>query len=303
MKIAILDYPGSSKASLYGLQELFEMANRAVAELLVERRFYPQIVQWVNQADMASEFAVVIIPPSGSMQYYLDPAPSMLEWLVGQRKSGAVLASACAGAFILAQTGLLANKTCTTHWALAGLFRQRFHNIDLKPEAILINEGGILTAGGMMSWLDLGLELVSTLSSPAVMRLLGKMLVVDTGGREQRFYQQFSPNLQHGDSAVLNVQHFIADHYTQGISNLALADIACLTERTLQRRFQKATGLSLNQYIQHVRVQKACDLLESSHLPFDAIAHRAGYQDVSAFRKVFVKTMGLTPKAFRARFC
>ncbi len=86
------------------------------------------------------------------------------------------------------------------------------------------------------------------------------------------------------------------------ISNQALSEISCLTERTLQRRFQKATGLNLNQYLQHLRVQKACDLLESSNLAFEAIAYHVGYQDASAFRKVFIKTMGLAPKAFRARF-
>lgn len=278
------------------------MASRAAIELGAECRFDADIIDWQEDVIRDGDFTVVILPPSGAEQYYLSPSEALTSWLFEQHKAGAVVTSACAGAFVLAQAGLLNNKACTTHWGLAGLFRDKFPNVRLKPESILINEGSIITAGGMMSWLDLGLELVSQLSTPSVMRLLGKMLVVDTGAREQRFYQQFMPNFQHGDSAVLNVQHYMADHFSHTISNQVLSELSCLTERTLQRRFQKATGLNLNQYLQHLRVQKACDLLESSNLAFEAIAYHVGYQDVSAFRKVFIKTMGLAPKAFRARF-
>ena len=303
INIAIVSYPGASKASVFGLQELFEMASRAAIELGAECRFDADIIDWQEDVIRAGDFTVVILPPSGAEQYYLSPSEALTSWLFEQHKAGAVVTSACAGAFVLAQAGLLNNKACTTHWGLAGLFRDKFPNVRLKPESILINEGRIITAGGMMSWLDLGLELVSQLSTPSVMRLLGKMLVVDTGAREQRFYQQFMPNFQHGDSAVLNVQHYMADHFSHTISNQVLSELSCLTERTLQRRFQKATGLNLNQYLQHLRVQKACDLLESSNLTFEAITYHVGYQDASAFRKVFIKTMGLAPKAFRARFC
>ncbi len=278
------------------------MASHAAIELGAECRFDADIIDWQEDVIRAGDFTVVILPPSGAEQYYLSPSEALTSWLFEQHKAGAIVTSACAGAFVLAQAGLLNNKACTTHWGLAGLFRDKFPNVRLKPESILINEGSIITAGGMMSWLDLGLELVSQLSTPSVMRLLGKMLVVDTGAREQRFYQQFMPNFQHGDSAVLNVQHYMADHFSHTISNQVLSELSCLTERTLQRRFQKATGLNLNQYLQHLRVQKACDLLESSNLAFEAIAYHVGYQDASAFRKVFIKTMGLAPKAFRARF-
>ncbi len=207
--MAIVNYPGASKASVYGLQELFEMASRAAIELGAECRFDADIIDWQEDVIRAGDFTVVILPPSGAEQYYLSPSEALTSWLFEQHKAGAVVTSACAGAFVLAQAGLLNNKACTTHWGLAGLFRDKFPNVRLKPESILINEGSVITAGGMMSWLDLGLELVSQLSTPAVMRLLGKMLVVDTGAREQRFYQQFMPNFQHGDSAVLSAQHYI----------------------------------------------------------------------------------------------
>lgn len=135
-----------------------------------------------------------------------------------------------------------------------------------------------------------------------VMHQLGKALVVDTAPREQRFYRQFHPSFSHGDKAIVAIQHAINLSYAQPLSIHQLALSANLTERTMQRRFHKATGLNPNHYLQRVRIQKACDLLESTQHAFEWIASQVGYEDVSACRKVFVKIMGLTPKAFRQRF-
>lgn len=134
------------------------------------------------------------------------------------------------------------------------------------------------------------------------MRQLGKQLVVDTALREQRYYQQFTPSLLHGDQVVVAIQQMMNLEYGQPLSIQAIATQFHLTERTMQRRFLKATGYNPNHYLQRLRIQKACDLLESSQLSFEVIARQVGYEDTSACRKVFIKTMGLTPKAFRHRF-
>lgn len=152
-----------------------------------------------------------------------------------------------------------------------------------------------------MAWLDLGLELVSVLACPSLMRQLGKQLVVDTGHREQAYYQVFKPN-KHSDPHLLACQHYIHQHYQTQIKMAELADLAHLTERTLLRRFQKHLGLSPSDYIQNIRIQKACDLLESSHLSVERIALEVGYSDTSAYRKAFCQKMGLSPSQFRQRF-
>lgn len=290
------------------------MANRAAQDLGLETHFETEVLSWnidqnkVHNAETELKVPetpianVVILPPCGPGDYYLHPDTSLTHWLVQQHTKGAVISSACAGAFILAHAGLLSNKVCTTHWGLADIFQKQFPALELQPESILINEGSVITAGGMMSWLDLGLELVSQFSSPAVMRLLGKLLVVDTGPREQRFYRQFIPSFQHGDGSVLKAQHYLADYYSENISNEKLSAVSCLTERTLQRRFLKATGLNPNKYLKRLRVQKACDLLETTTLSFESITYKVGYQDAGVFRKVFIDLIGLTPKAFRSRF-
>lgn len=157
-------------------------------------------------------------------------------------------------------------------------------------------------AGGMMSWLDLGLTLVETLVSPYIARQLGKLLVIDTAGREQRYYRQFSPIFTHGDSVILRAQKTIQSNYQQGKKISALANDLCLTERTFLRRFVKATGFKPSEYIQRLRIQKACNLLETTQRSFELIANDVGYENTSACRKIFVRIIGLTPRAFKKRF-
>ena len=300
ISIGICHYPDASKSAVYGLQEMFLMANKVCKEQEQEIEFEPLIFN--NTKQLSQNFAVILLPPSSQSDYYLNPQTDLIEWLKAQHYQGAILASACAGAFILAATKLLQNRAITTHWGLSDLFQKQFPHISLNTNKILIDHGDVISAGGMMSWLDLAFELVAKYSSLSVMRQLGKVLVVDTALREQRFYQQFNPLLLHGDQTILLIQQAMNLGYMKLVSIQALAKQANLTERTMQRRFLKATGYNPNHYLQRLRIQKACDLLESSQYSFEWIANQVGYGDTSACRKVFIKTMGLTPKEFRMRF-
>lgn len=153
-----------------------------------------------------------------------------------------------------------------------------------------------------MAWMDLGLELVAEFSNASIMRELGKLMVVDTGQREQRFYKSFVPPLNHGDQDILRAQHFLQSNYATAITIVDLASLGCLGERTFLRRFTKATGDKPTHYLQKLRIQKACEQLESTRDTIEHIAYGVGYEDTSAFRKTFIKIMGLTPKGFRSRF-
>jgi len=182
------------------------------------------------------------------------------------------------------------------------MLAKQFPKVQVNSEKILINDGDIITAGGLMSWIDLGLELVAQFTQPAIMRQLGKYLIVDTGPREQSYYQNFNPILDHGDKTILNIQHFIRANFQQALMVAKLAQQCHMTERTFLRHFVTATGFKPNEYIQRLRIQKACDLLETTNLTFEAISLEVGYEDTSACRKAFVKITGLTPKDFKRRF-
>lgn len=138
-----------------------------------------------------------------------EAAAPFVERLRERHAAGAVLASVCGGVFLLAETGLLAGRAVTTHWMYAETFRQRFPDVRLDTDRLIIDGGDILSAGGLMSWTDLGLRLVERILGPAAMAETARTMLVDPPGREQRFCSAFVPRLTHGDAAILKAQHFL----------------------------------------------------------------------------------------------
>ncbi len=305
--IEIIQYPGVMRSATEGLRELFELANSLKHEPNTKVLFEVVVHQShelseENEIKETKGSRVIILPPCLSDEYYSREQEQLSLWLQKQHAQGALLCSVCAGAFILAQTGLLDQRSATTHWMLSDSFAKRFPKIHLDDNKILINDGDLITAGGLMAWLDLGLELVAQFASPTLMRQLGKRLVVDTGPREQRYYRCFMPRLDHGDRVILKCQHDLQRNYSKHLTMKALAKDHHLTERTLLRRFVNATGLKPKEYLQQLRISKACEALENTQDTVEIIAQSIGYEDVSAFRKIFIKTTGLTPREFRSRF-
>ncbi len=154
----------------------------------------------------------------------------------------------------------------------------------------------------VMAWTDLGLKLVDRFLGPTIMLDTARYLLMDPPGREQRYYSAFSPNLTHGDAAVLKVQHWLQATGAKDMTLATLAARAGLEQRTFLRRFRKATGLTAVDYCQRLRVGKAREMLQFATLPIEAIAWEVGYGDPGAFRKVFIRVTGLTPGDYRRRF-
>ena len=305
IKIAVINYPGALRSAVFGLQDMFVLAQRICEaeqypyELCLEILSPRTLHQRVSEA---GQYWGLILPPALENHYYTAPGKQFITDLNAFYAQGCVLSSACAGAFILGATDLLNERQATTHWGLAQQFQKDFPHVNVQADAILVQEERLLTAGGLMSWLDLGLELLAQAVSPVLMRQLGKTLVVDTGQREQRYYRRFIPVCDHGDFIIGDIQQFLDTSYAQNITLAQLAKQAHMGQRSFLRRFVKATSLTPIQYLQKLRVQAACELIESSEQSFEVIAYQVGYQDLSAFRKVFDKHMGLTPGAFRKRF-
>lgn len=305
IKIGIINYPGAMLSAVQGLREIFLLANRICAQNGFEREFEVILLTPEDIAGGGYEdhrLQVLIMTPCLEGKYHLQPDAHLNRWMQQHHSQGAVVCSVCAGAFLLAASGILDGRPATTHWDLAERFATDYPRVKLDINKILINDGDIITAGGLMAWMDLGLELVAQFTQPQIMRQLGKYLIIDTGAREQRYYQSFNPKLDHGDRLVLKTQHHLQACFHEHISISDLPDMVHLSERTFLRRFVKATGLKPMQYLQRLRIQKACDLLEASADTIEAIAEQVGYEDTSAFRKIFIKTTGLTPKEFRGRF-
>jgi transcriptional regulator GlxA family with amidase domain len=295
--IAIVDYPKALQSAVFGLQEMFELASK----LAIDANIKACQVQVVSLDNLPEIVDLVVLPPSLQADFSVPPT-HLVAWLQRCYKEGAVLSSACSGVKFLAETQLFNGRKVTTHWGLATTFADKFPAMIFDSEKILINDGDLITAGGLMSWLDLGLEIVAIFYSPSIMRALGKQLVVDTGYREQRYYQCFKGNLSHTDEVILRLQKHLQLSYAESTNINLMAKFCLLSERTFLRRFVKATAFKPTQYLQRLRVQEACDLLENTQQSFESITFAVGYESVSAFRKVFVQIIGITPLEFRQRF-
>jgi transcriptional regulator GlxA family with amidase domain len=154
----------------------------------------------------------------------------------------------------------------------------------------------------VLAWVDLGLTLVERLLGRTVMISTARFMLVDPPGREQRFYDEFAPPLQHGDKAVLSVQHWLQADASANSTVEALAERAGLGARTFLRRFVKATGMKPSEYQQRLRIARSRELLEFTRDTVDQVAEAAGYEDASGFRRTFKRVIGLSPAEYRRRY-
>lgn len=304
--IGLVRYPGAQLSAVLGLADLFAIAADVAAKRL---RGLPQlrITEWSCDPFLMPVIPsvgrdILIMPPALGAPIASEVAQPIAQGLREAHAEGSVLASVCAGTFLLAETGLLDGRRATTHWAYTDVFFGRFPRVTLDPDQLIIDEGDILTAGGLMSWTDLGLKLVDRVLGPSVMLEAAQILLLDPPGREQRFYSAFAPRLNHGDAAILRVQHWMQANAGRDAALSTLAAHAGLEERTFLRRFHKATGLTSTDYAQRLRVSHARELLQFGQKSIDVIAWEVGYRDPAAFRKVFQRIVGLTPGEYRQRF-
>ena len=229
----------------------------------------------------------------------MAPAPAAARWLREQHSGGATICSVYAGAFVRAETGLMDGRRATAHWAFARQLAKRFPKVYLAAEHMVLDEGDIMTAGGILAWADLGPTLVGRLLGPSTMLATARFLPIEPPRQSQRPFAPFIPRFDHGADAIRQSQHHIHAHAAtlRGVAELQSA--AGMTGRTFVRRFNATTGFRPVEYIQQVRIAKARQALERTLTPVDRIAWDVGYADPAAFRKLFQKLTGLPPAAYR----
>jgi len=299
--IAIVAYPGVQMSAVMGLDDLFTIAN-SYSEKQGARQLQVVEVTATGANELPeSSFKGVILPPTlsgvrGKEEYDLQ------EWLRAQHKDGAVMCSICGGAFWLGYSGLLKGRPATTHWLLEDSFRAEFPQTLTNAEALLIDDHDIVTAGGLMAWLDLGLFIVKRFLGPQIMSQTARHLLIDPSGREQKNYRSFTPPLTHGDHVVLQLQHWLEGNAAEDLTVKAMSAKTNLSERTFLRRFKKATGYTPSIYTQNLRIEKARGLLERTRTSVAEISWQVGYGDASAFSRIFKTYTGLSAREYRKRF-
>jgi transcriptional regulator GlxA family with amidase domain len=317
--ISILVPEGNcSLVNIEGTHQIFSEINSLLARAGKPPLFQVQLVGLCRETTMYSglfrihpdvlvddvvQTDLIIIPAThGEKARMIEDNKAFLPWIVQQYKGGASIATLCIGVFLLAATGLLQGKRCATHWAEADNFRRMFPDVNLVPDKIITDDGGIYTSGGAYSWLNLILYIVEKMAGRDMAITLSKVFEIQIERNSQSAFMIFSPQKRHEDEAVKKAQDYIEQNYTEKISVDDLAKAVGVSRRNLERRFRKVTYNSIAEYIQRVRIEAAKQTLEQERENVNEAMYKSGYSDSKAFRTTFKKLTGLSPLAYRNKY-
>lgn len=250
-----------------------------------------------------AETDLLIIPPTfGDTTKGIQANAEAIPYFKSLYKNGASLASLCIGAFLLAETGLLNGKKCSTHWAHISDFRERYPEIDVEDGAIITEHDNIYSSGGASSLWNLILYLIEKFADRQTAVMISKYFALDIGRDSQSQFAIFKGQRNHGDAEIKKVQDHIEKHYEDKITVESLATLINTGRRTFERRFKEATNNTSIEYIQRVRIEAAKKFFEASRKNISEIMFDVGYTDTKAFRDTFKKITGLTPIEYRNKF-
>ena len=246
---------------------------------------------------------LLFIPPTfgdivKGIQANTDAVP-VFKKLYGQ---GTALASLCAGAFLLAETGLLNGKKCSTHWAHIDEFRDRYPEVKVENGSIITENDNIYSSGGASSLWNLILYLIEKFADRETAVMIAKYFALDMGRDSQSQFTIFRGQRKHGDTDIKKIQDHIEKHFYEKITIDTLANSINTGRRTFERRFKEATNNTPIEYIQRVRIEAAKISFEASRKNVSEIMFEVGYTDIKAFRDTFKKITGLTPLEYRNKF-
>lgn len=232
----------------------------------------------------------------------LEAGKPFIPWIIRQHSRGAEVASLCMGAFLLAATGLLNGKSCSTHWMAANTFKKLFPQVDLLTDKVITDENGIYTSGGSFSAANLVLYIIEKYAGRETAIQCSKMFQVDMDRQSQSPFIIFQGQKDHEDEPVKQAQDFIEQNYQEKITVDSLSNLLALSRRNLERRFKKATDNTVVEYIQRVKIEAAKKYFETSSRNVNEVMFDVGYNDTKAFRTVFKKITGLSPVAYRGKY-
>nr|WP_286670564.1 helix-turn-helix domain-containing protein [Fodinibius salsisoli] len=226
----------------------------------------------------------------------------LVDWIARQHNQGAEVASICTGAFLLASSGLLDGKSCSTHWSVAESFRDMFPEVDLQTDKLITDEHGIYTNGGAYSFLNLIIYLIEKYYDRQTAILCSKVFQIEMDRQNQSAFIIFKGQKMHEDKIVKEAQSYIERNVQEKISVKQLASRFAVSRRQFDRRFAKATGNTPFEYVQRVKVEAAKKQLEVGRKTVTETMYEVGYSDASAFRRVFKEITSLSPVEYKSRY-
>jgi transcriptional regulator GlxA family with amidase domain len=318
LTIVVPDGDGNNLSSIVGAYKIFTRANAYwkqsgrnelftidLAGISSTVDFYSGLftVTPNKQIQDISKTDLIVIPSlNHNYEQAVKANGQLIEWIEQQYKNGAEIASICTGAFLLASSGLLDGRTCSTHWAAADTFRTLFPKVDLQADRLITDENGIYTNGGAYSFLNLVIYLVEKYFDRQTAIYCSKVFQIEMDRESQSAFTIFTGQKQHGDEMVKEAQAYIESNMQEKISVEHLSARFAVGRRNFDRRFIKATGNTPVEYLQRVKIESAKKALETSRKTINEVMYEVGYADVKAFREVFRKVTGMSPLEYRKRY-
>ena len=318
LTILVPDGESNNLSSIVGAYKIFTRANQhwketgrrelfkiELAGISKKVEYYDGLftVQPHTHISVITRTNLIIIPSlNHNYQKAVKENKLLIDWIGKQYKHGAEIASICTGAFMLAASGLLDGKTCSTHWAVADNFKAMFPQIDLQTDKLITDEHGIYTNGGAYSFLNLIIYLVEKYYDRQTAIWCSKVFQIEMDRQSQSAFIIFKGQKLHGDEMVQQAQSYIESKVHDKISVEHLSTQFAVSRRNFDRRFIKATGNTPLEYSQRVKIESAKKAFETSRKTINEVMYEVGYSDVKAFREVFRKVTGMSPLEYRVKY-
>lgn len=326
VRALIVAVPETAGSALYGMVDVLAAAGNIWQSLVrtepEAKMIAPSIVSTSktpfrcgNGIPVAPDYAIGDCPEADLVivpELWLGPEeplhgryPKLMAWLRARYAAGAYVYSACAGSVMLAESGLLDNLAATSHWAYSDLFRTCYPAVRFHAEPNLVfadNEGRLVTAGGATSWHDLAIHIISKHCGPAEAMKIAKIYMLKWHDEGQSPYTSLVRAQAHADSVVRSCEDWLAQRFREPHAVRLVVEQAKIPERSLKRRFKAATGRTLIDHVQALRIEEAKRLLETGEMPVERIAFEVGYEQTAFFRRLFKRLTGLTPGQYRRMF-
>jgi transcriptional regulator GlxA family with amidase domain len=321
MRIAILNYEHAVATCVTGPAEIWSALAITVPLLTNSPLKQPVDIDYIRadkkklwrkalntgieeQLGSNDEYHLVIIPAmrSAKIDDVVNSERMLVDWLRQQHTKSADLASICIGAFLLAETGLLKGKKATTNIRFADRFRQRYPEVEVQDDKIIIDQGNIYTCGGAFVFTTFMIYLIEKYFGHQEAIMVSKILMINTHQLPQHTFSVFQLQRNHSDEKIVEAQLFIEKNYEHSLSIEGLAGRYYMSNRNFIRRFEAATSNTPLEYLQRVRIEAAKKLLENSNDSVEHIAFKCGYDDIGFFRKIFKRNVALNPKEYQKKY-
>lgn len=261
----------------------------------------------VHAAAEARSSALVIVPSLIVTDGGWVPGryPRITSWILERHAAGATICSACSGLFLIAETGLFDGVDATIHWPYARMFSAQYPAVRTHPERALVvagTRGELLSSGASTSWHDLVLYLIGREVGPTAAQAVCRAFALQRHVDGLAPFIVFDPPRAHGDAVIAAAQLWLDTYAAVASPVREMVSHSGLSERGFSRRFQAATGYSPLDYVQRLRVEQAKRRLERTEEPVEQVAWHVGYEDPSAFRRLFKRIAGISMRQYRRQF-